>query len=121
MQVLGDKLAAELAAAARGVSASSGKPTAIEHVLLTAQTQLRAAASGLQRIRPPARIKAQHSRLINAVREFADELNGVIAGVKSGTGPAPAAMIPKLKGLKEMQKASDAIVKAGYAIVVQPK
>jgi hypothetical protein len=121
MQVLGDKLSAELASAARAVAVPGAKPIAIEHVLLTVQRELRAAASGLERIQPPAKIKAQHGRLIKAVREFAEELNAVISGVKSGKGAPPGVLIPKLKGLKSMQRASDAITKAGYAIVVQPK
>jgi hypothetical protein len=119
MQVLGDKLAAELANAGRAVGLPTAKRTAIEQILRATQTQLRAAAASLAKIDPPARIKAQHRRLTQAVREFADELNGVIAGIKAGTGAPAYVLIPNLKGLKDMQRASDAITKAGYTIVTQ--
>ena len=121
MQALGDTLATELARAARDIAVPGAKPIALEHVLLTVQSQLRAAAAGLEKIQPPAKIKARHSRLIKAVREFADELSGVIARVKSGNGAPLTAVIPGLKGLKDMQRASDAITKAGYVIVVPAK
>jgi hypothetical protein len=119
MQVLGDKLAAELANAGRAVGLPTAKRTAIEQILRATQTQLRAAAASLAKIDPPARIRAQHRRLTQAVREFADELNGVIAGIKAGTGAPAYVLIPNLKGLKDMQRASDAITKAGYVIVTQ--
>jgi hypothetical protein len=117
MQVLGERLAAELATAGRAVGAPTAKRPVIEGVLRTAQRQLRAAADELARIRPPAGIEQQHRRLIAAVREFANELTGVIAGVKKGNGAPVYAVIPNLKGLRDMQKASDAISKAGYRIV----
>ncbi len=119
MQVLGDKLAAELANAGRAVGLPTARRTVIEQILRATQTQLRAAAASLAKIEPPARIKAQHRRLTQAVREFADELNGVIAGIKAGTGAPAYVLIPNLKGLKDMQRASDAITKAGYVIVTQ--
>jgi hypothetical protein len=117
MQVLGKTVARELAIAGRAVGAPTAKRTTIEQVLLTAQTELRTAANDLAKIKPPARVEAQHRRLIKAVREFADELTGVIAGVKAGNGAPVYAQIPQLKGLKDMQRASDAITKAGYSIV----
>jgi hypothetical protein len=117
MQVLGERLAAELATAGRAVGAPTAKRAVIEDVLRTAQRQLRTAAAELARIRPPAGIEQQHRRLIAAVREFANELTGVIAGVKKGNGAPVYALVPNLKGLKDMQKASEAISKAGYRIV----
>jgi hypothetical protein len=117
MRVLGNTLARELAIAGRAVSAPTAKRAAIEQVLLTAQRQLRTAAAGLEKIKPPAKVEVQHRRLIEAVREFADELTGVIAGVKAGNGAPVYALIPQLKGLRDMRRASDAITKAGYSIV----
>jgi hypothetical protein len=117
MRPLGDKVAAELARAGRGVAQPDADRGSIERTLLSVQVELRAAAARLQRIEPPVRIRAQHRRLIRAVREFADELTGVIAGVRHGSQVPVYMQIPRLKGLKDMQRASDAITKAGYAIV----
>ena len=119
MQALGETLAKELATAGRAVAAPTARRSAIEQILRTAQRQLRVAAAGLEKIKPPGKVEAQHRKLIQAVREFADELTGVIAGVEQGNGAPVSAVIPGLKGLKAMQRASDAITHAGYTIIVQ--
>jgi hypothetical protein len=121
MQVLGDRLARVLARTGRDIALPGVKPALLERDLLTAQTQIRAAAVGLEHIKPPPEIEAKHKRLVTAVREFAAELDGVIAGLKEQNGAPLTAVIPQLKGVRDMAKASDAITKAGYAIVVQPK
>jgi hypothetical protein len=119
MQALGNKLALALENSGRSVSAQGATTAMIIDALRTAQRQLRASAAGLEHITPPAKIKHLHERLLTSVREFADELSTVIASAKSGSdGVHIAAMIPTLKGLKDMQRASDAITKAGYVIVV---
>ena len=117
MQVLGDKLAAELANAGRAVGLPTARRTVIEQILRATQTQLRAAAVSLAKIEPPARIKAQHRRPPRCrVRRRAERSHRI----KAGTGAPAYVLIPNLKGLKDMQRASDAITKAGYVIVTQP-
>jgi hypothetical protein len=121
MQVLGDRLSRALAKTGRDIALPGSHTALIERDLRVAQRQIRAAAASLEQITPPARIKAEHENLIKAVNEFADELTGVIAGVEAKNGAPLTAVIPGLKGVKDMARASDAITKAGYAIIVQPK
>ena len=85
-------------------------------VALTAvQTDLRKAADGIEAITPPQPIKTQHAQLAKAVRDFADELDPVIAKLEKGTITA-LQTVPTLKGLQEIQAASTAIANKGYKI-----
>jgi hypothetical protein len=93
-------------------------PAPIERNLRKSQVELRAAAVKLEKIVAPARIKARQARLIRGVREYADELNGVIANLKKGVGPRALAAISNLKGLRDMALATAAITKAGYVITI---
>jgi len=116
MQRLGQQLGAAIAAAGnKNISATSA---AIEKNLRKVQLELRNTAVKLEHITPPAKIKTDHQLMINAVREYADELDGVITKVKSGNSGAALNSIFALKGLKDMQRASQAITKGGYVIVV---
>jgi len=116
MQRLGQQLGAAITAAGnKNISATSAS---IEKNLRKVQVELRSTAAKLQRITPPDKIKADHQLMIHAVREYADELNGVISRVQNGNTGAALNSILSLKGLKDMQRASQAITKAGYVIVV---
>jgi hypothetical protein len=79
------------------------------------QTDLRKAADRIEAITPPERIKTQHAQLAKAVRDFADELDPVIAKLKKGTISA-LQTVATLKGLQEIQTASTAIANKGYKI-----
>ncbi len=119
MQALGTRLALVLEDSGLSITSQGATTDTIVGALHHAQHQLRASAIALAKLRPPSRIKAFHNELLTGVREFADELDKLIASAKSGTdGVHIAATIPTLKGLKEMQRASDAITKAGYVIVL---
>ena len=83
--------------------------------LAAVQTDLRKAADRIDAITPPAPIKTEHSQLEKAVRDFADELDPVIAKLKNGTIGA-LQTVPTLKGLQEIQTASTAIASKGYKI-----
>jgi hypothetical protein len=87
-------------------------------VLTTLQSDLRSAADRLAALSPPSRIKANHAQLVQAVRDFADELDSVIANVKKGTLQATAvtATIVGLKGVAEVATASTAIANKGFKI-----
>jgi hypothetical protein len=98
-----------------------GTPTtkaAVAKAVSGLQTRLRAAADRLAAISAPARVKAQHAALVKAVRDFADELDAVIANVRTGKLPAPSvpATLVSLPGVGEIQQASTAIANKGYAI-----
>jgi len=93
-------------------------PAPIERNLRKSQVELRAAAVKLEKIVAPARIRAQQALLIKGVREYADELDGVIANLKRGAGPRALAAITNLKGLRDMAIATAAITKAGYVITI---
>jgi hypothetical protein len=83
--------------------------------LAAVQTDLRKAADRIESITPPEPIKTQHAQLAKAVRDFADELDPVIAKLKKGTITA-LQTVPTLKGLQEIQTASTAIANKGYKI-----
>src|SRR5262249_6724734 len=76
---------------------------------------LRKAADRIESITPPEPIKAQHAQLAKAVRDFADELDPVIAKLKAGT-IAALQTVPTLRGLQEIQTASTAIASKGYKL-----
>ena len=52
--------------------------------LRKAQKALRLAAARLAKITPPAEARAGHELLLKGVREYADEIDGMIAKLKSG-------------------------------------
>jgi hypothetical protein len=83
--------------------------------LSSVQSDLRTAADRLDSINPPEAIKSQHASLVKAVRDFADELDPVIAKLKNGDLTALAS-VPTLKGVTEIQDASSAITSKGYNI-----
>jgi hypothetical protein len=83
--------------------------------LAEVQSDLRAAADRIAAINPPDPIKKQHAQLAKAVRDFADELDPVIAKLKKGNMTA-LSTVPTLKGLQEIQTASTAIANKGYKI-----
>jgi len=121
MQELGVQLARVFGQTGRDVTRPGVTPALIRSDLEDAQKRIRDAAATLEEIKPPAKVEAQHRQLVTAVREFASELGGVIAIVKHQNGAQLQAMISALKGVSDMAKATDAISKAGYVIVVQPK
>lgn len=119
MQALGNRLALVMEESGLTVRSQGATSGVIVRALRVAQHQLRVSANALAKLKPPARIKALHRQLLTGVRRLAAEFDSVIVSAKSGTdGIRIAATIPTLPGLKEMQRASDAIVKAGYAIVI---
>ena len=83
--------------------------------LTSVQTDLRKAADRIESITPPEQVKTEHAQLAKAVRDFADELDPVIAKLKAGTMTA-LQTVPTLKGLQEIQTASTAIASKGYKI-----
>jgi hypothetical protein len=99
------------------VSSLTSKATAAD-ALAKLQTHLRSAADTLAGMSPPAPIKTQHAALVKAVRDYADELDAVIAKVRNGSLKAAAvpAAIVALPGVGEIVNASSAIANAGYAI-----
>jgi hypothetical protein len=80
------------------------------------QTVLSSAAARLAKITPPRRIEAPHELLAKGVREYAQELTGVIALVQAGHSTRALNRIPALKGIRDMTAASRAITKAGFQI-----
>ena len=115
MQSLGQKLGLAIQTAGNGnISASSAKVVKnLQHV----QVLLRNAATKLEQITPPDKVSAAHALLIRGVREYATELDGVIKTAKTGDTRGALSSIFALKGLKDMQRASQSIQKAGYVIV----
>jgi hypothetical protein len=119
MQVLGNRLALALEDSGLTVNSPGSTTGEVVAALRRAQHQLRVSAVALAKIKPPRKIRALHDQLLKGVRDFAAELDGVIASAERGADSLHiAATIPTLKGLREMQRASDAITKAGYVIVV---
>lgn len=113
MQVLGQKLAHQL----RAIGARADRTPAADAVALEdAIPALRAAARSLDKIVPPARVRAEHEFLRRAVLEYADELSGPIARLRSGDLNG-LGDIYSLRGARDMEAASKKIQQMGYAIV----
>ena len=110
MQAIGQSLSTSL----NSIGGATTAPKAA-NVLETLQSDLRRAADRIELLVPPAAIKAQHAQLVKAVRDFADDLDGVITKLKGGNISA-LSTVPTLKGLQEVQTASTAIVNKGYKI-----
>jgi ABC-type phosphate/phosphonate transport system substrate-binding protein len=115
MQQLGQSLARTLLDL--GSANKTATPTVVVKDLKQVQKELRAAAVKLTAIQPPAKIKAQHQKLIAGVRQYADEIDGVIAQYKKGNKQAVFA-VAQLKGVKDMSAATLAIQKAGFVITL---
>jgi hypothetical protein len=84
-------------------------------VMTRVQADLRDAVEKLKKITPPDDVKDAHKRLITAVGDFADALDPLIQKLKAGNLQAMS-QLTTLKQLTEIQKAADAISKAGYKI-----
>jgi hypothetical protein len=113
MRRLGGALAQTLTAVG---AANTGSPAKNAINIHFAQLGLRRAARSLAAITPPKRVRAEHALLLRGVREYAQELDGVIARLKNGQVRA-LRTIRTLKGVRDMQQASNAIVRKGYAII----
>ena len=79
MKAIGRSLSTSLNSLGAATTAAKAA-TALQAV----QTDLRHAADRIESLTPPDAIKAQHSQLAKAVRDFADELDTVIAKLKTG-------------------------------------
>jgi hypothetical protein len=96
--------------------AAATSPKAAGAALTTAQSDLRSAAKQLGGMKPPADIQDSHQQLVDAVNEFADELDPIIKKLNGGDASA-AQLVLATKGFKALQAASSAIAKAGYPIL----
>jgi hypothetical protein len=110
MKVIGQSLSTSL-----NTLSSATTPVTAAKALQGVQTDLRAAADKLEAITAPDPIKTQHGQLVQAVRDFADELGPVIKSLQAGK-MAALQTVPTLKGLTEIQTASTAISNKGYKI-----
>jgi hypothetical protein len=115
MQALGRHLGAVIVAS--GNQNISASPARIVKNLRHVQAELRTTAVKLEQIKPPAKIKTDHELMIRGVREYATELNGVIAEVKRGDKSGALGSISTLKGVRDMTDASHSIAKAGFVIL----
>jgi hypothetical protein len=114
MQVLGDQLSTFFTKIGNADAKAGRKQVVVN--LRRVQVRLRRAGVELGEITPPPTVAAAHRQLIAAVREYADELSGIIADVKGGDRAA-LAKISQLRGVVAMGKATQAIVGAGYDIL----
>jgi hypothetical protein len=85
--------------------------------LVTVQAALRKAATGLAAITPPATVRADHERLVQAVAALASGVTPLIAALKSGNIEGADAAF-SLKAAGEARRAIRAIRAAGYEINV---
>jgi hypothetical protein len=113
MQALGQKLAHQLSAiGARADSTPAADAVALEAAI----PALKAVARTLGTIVPPARVRAQHEFLRRSVVEYANELRGPIARLRSGDLNG-LGDIYSLPGARNMEAASKKIQQMGYMIV----
>jgi hypothetical protein len=115
MQALGNSLASSLLVT--GTANRTATDTQIVKNLRKAQKALRAAAARLKRITPPPAARTGHQLLEKGVTEYADEIDGLIAGLKKGDRQA-IFDVTALKGVKDMTQGTHDISKAGYIIVL---
>jgi hypothetical protein len=115
MQALGQTLGAALLDT--GSSNRTATDAQVVRNLRKAQRALRSAAAKLAKIDPPPKAAAGHKLLEKGVREYADEIDGVIAKFQKGNRDAVFA-VASLKGVKDMTRATQDISKAGYIIVL---
>jgi hypothetical protein len=113
MQLLGRTLSRELYTI--GLQAD-GTPAQDAVTLEMAIPKLRAAARELGDIDPPKPVREEHEYLRKAVLEFANQLKGPIARLKSGDLDG-LGDIYALPGARDMETASADIEKMGYKIV----
>jgi hypothetical protein len=115
MRRLGSALAASIRLVANADSRQNTAPTTVAANLVKIQHALRRAADSLASIGPPAPIRSDHALLLRGVREYADELGVVIRRLRGGELTALKA-IPTLRGVRDMQRATYAIMEKGYPI-----
>jgi len=115
MQALGTSLASSLLVT--GTANRTATNAQIVKNLRKAQKALRAAAAKLKAITPPAAARPGHQLLEKGVTEYADEIDGLIAGLKKGDRQA-IFNVTALKGVKDMSRGTHDISKAGYIIVL---
>jgi hypothetical protein len=120
MQQLGTRLSASLQIVGDAVRAAAGSPGAAARdarALRRAQRVLRATAAELARIVPPRALAADQRLLLKGVREYAAELDTVIARFGSGRRTTRAIeSIPSLQGISDMTRATQRIRQRGYDI-----
>ena len=121
MKALGTTLGASLRLAGETELAAAKTTTATGQdvrALRKAQVALRAAVVTLAKMRPPADVRHAHALLIKGVKEYATELDSVIAKLEAGGAPVTVLQeILHFKGVQDMQKASVEIAEHGYTIV----
>jgi hypothetical protein len=115
MQALGTSLASSLLVT--GTANRTATNAQIVKNLRKAQRALRAAATKLKAITPPAAARPGHQLLEKGVTEYADEIDGLIAGLKKGDRQ-PIFNVTALRGVKDMTRGTNDISKAGYIIVL---
>jgi hypothetical protein len=115
MQALGNSLASSLLVT--GTANRTATDKQIVKNLRKAQKALRVAAAKLKRITPPPTARTGHELLEKGVTEYADEIDGLIAGLKKGDRQA-IFNVTALKGVKDMTQGTHDISKAGYIIVL---
>jgi hypothetical protein len=123
MQQLGKSLGAVLSAVGNDdqeiVSTSIDEKTTAAGIIIElrkAQRKLRQAAAQLAAITPPANVRAAHEALRRGALEYASELTEIIDVVRGGNFAA-LGQIAALKGVTDMQTASERITAKGYAIL----
>jgi hypothetical protein len=110
MQAIGQDLS-------KALDTSGGSASAAEAVTTVenAQEMLREAADKMDEMTPPEDITTEHDQLVAGVRQFADDLDGVISALEEGNLQALSSMM-SLDSLQEIQTASAAITSKGYDI-----
>src|SRR5262245_8960489 len=113
MQALGQKL--RVCLVTRGQGNVNATPQQAGANIARVQARMRKALAKLRAMNPPPAIRGQHERLIAAVREYARDLDEIIARLRAGDRNA-LAEIPRLPGIRHMAEATEAITRAGYDI-----
>jgi hypothetical protein len=109
MQTIGQDLSSAL-----DTSGATDADSAVAQIE-EAQSTLTTAADEMDEMTPPEDIATEHDQLVEGVRQFSDDLDGVISAVEGGDMQAVSDMM-SLDSLQAIQSASAAITAKGYDI-----
>ncbi len=110
MQAIGQELSKALDTSSGATSAEEAAST-----VEGAQETLRESADKMDEMTPPEDIATEHDQLVDGVRAFADDLDGVIQALEDGDMQALTSMM-SLDSIQQIQTASAAITSKGYDI-----
>jgi hypothetical protein len=112
------KVRSEYAKVQAAFQATAGAPTKeLAARIGEAQSRLRAAAEALEGVEPPEDVEREHEELVEGMREYAEDLDGLLEGVEKGDATAIETFnesIPRNEAIERMAEAAEEMKFKGY-------